>query len=321
MVKKRGVSKKLIIIFCIGGMMFLPLSVYGSTQPDDIEVDEIEVETVEGLGRIKEVLKQTPTVIQQVQKLYGQISTGDFNSAIEGILGAMGLLNPAQEAARISNSEDENNPYANPETPQEVYELQKHTAIVRSQMPQQLSQIVFSHSGQEAMARESEQLQQIQSASTQAQLGAGLAFGDLERIAQENGTYARDVGVTAGDAQSMRASQDVLKALAEQNEELSQIIAGNSEQLAYLGEIGAYQSLQLSGVNAQLAALNGKGQVLEVLMASQNYLMSQLNSTMTQQQEYQQYKDSLDHALNRNMLQMVFIPGLFPKSEGAGDGN
>ena len=68
MVKKLGVSKKLIIISCIGGMMFFPLSVYGSTQPDDIEVDEIEVETVEGLGRIKEVLKQTPTVIQQVQK-------------------------------------------------------------------------------------------------------------------------------------------------------------------------------------------------------------------------------------------------------------
>ncbi len=192
MVKKRGI-RKLIIISCIGGMMFLPLSVYGSTQPDDIEVDEIEVETVEGLGRIKEVLKQTPTVIQQVQKLYGQISTGDFNSAIEGILGAMGLLNPAQEAARISNSEDENNPYAHPETPQEVYELQKHTAIVRSQMPQQLSQIVFSHSGQEAMAIESEQIEQIQSASTQAQLGASLAFGDLERIAQENGSYARDV--------------------------------------------------------------------------------------------------------------------------------
>ncbi len=191
MVKKRGFRKKLLIIFCIGGMMFLPLSVYGSTQPDDIEVEEIEVETVEGLGRIKEVLKQTPTVIQQVQKLYGQISTGDLNSAIEGILGAMGLLNPAQEAARISNSEDENNPYANPETPQEVYELQKHTAIVRSQMPQQLSQIVFSHSGQEAMAIESEQIEQIQSASTQAQLGASLAFGDLERIAQENGLVSR----------------------------------------------------------------------------------------------------------------------------------
>ena len=38
MVKKRGVRKKLIIIFCLGGMMFFPLSVYGSTQPDDIEV-------------------------------------------------------------------------------------------------------------------------------------------------------------------------------------------------------------------------------------------------------------------------------------------
>ena len=50
MVKKRGVSKKLIIISCLGAMMFLSkpvLPAYGSTQPDDIEVEEIEVETVE----------------------------------------------------------------------------------------------------------------------------------------------------------------------------------------------------------------------------------------------------------------------------------
>jgi len=288
-----------------GILVVTPVSALGSTQTD------VEPNEVSGGATIGDVLYESPNILNEVQSIWQKISSGNLEGAIAGILGAIGLLNPAHESARISNGEDGDNPYSDPETPEEVYDLEQHTDVVRAEIPQRLSQIVFSPSGQEAMANQSAQVQEIQQVSNQAQQAASGVLSESDQIAQTSTNHAEQIQSLGESAQSADASQDVLKALAAQNNDLAQIMAGNSSQLANLGEIATYQSVQLSGINGQLTALNETGQVTQVLLASQNYLLSQVDDALGQQKEYQQYKDSLKDGLNRNMTQMVYIPGLF----------
>ncbi len=291
-------------------MVITPVSARGSTQSDS-GANTNEVVRSSTMG---DVLYESPVSVNEVQSIWQKISSGNLEGAIEGILGAIGLLNPAHESARVSNGEDGDNPYAEPETPEEVYDLEQHTEAVRSQIPQELSQVVFSPSGQEAMANQSAQVREIQEISNQAQQATNLVSQNSKQLAQTGINQAGKIKELAEEAQAANASQDVLKALAAQNEDLAQIMAGNSSQLAQLGEIGLYQSVQLNGLTAQLKALNDKGQTLEVLLASQNYLMSQVDDALGQQKEYQQYKDTLNNSLNQNMSQTVYIPGLFRES-------
>ena len=286
--KKKGISLKIMGISLVGAVLF-PLSAYSST----------EVET------------ESSTFREKAETIYSQISSGDLDSAIRGILGALGIINPAHQSQRASSSEEEENPYANPETPEEVWELEQHTDILRSKMPQKLSQIVFSAKGQEKMARESEAIKAIEEASYQATQSAYSAQNQINELVVKNIDYVNGVENKASAAQGEKASQNVLKALAEQNRDISQIMKGNSEQLGYLAQIATNQSSQLSGLSTQLTALHKNDEILKVLMGSQNYLLSQVDDALGQQKDYQQYKDSLARGLDQNASRAIFIPGLF----------
>ena len=309
MLKK--IESQVKILMISGIVVITPMSAWGSTQPDTSESPN----EVSGGSTIGDILYESPNIVDNVQSIWPKISSGNLEGAIEGILGAIGLLNPAHESVRISSGEDEDNPYANPETPEEVYDLEQHTDIVRTQIPQRLSQVVFSPSGQEAMAERNERVQEIQRVSNEAQQAASVVTIESKQIAQTSTNHGDNIQALGESAQSADASQDVLKALAAQNQDFAQIIAGNANQLANLGEIATYQSVQLSGINGQLTALNETGQVTQVLLASQNYLLSQVDDALGQQKDYQQYKDTLKNSLNRNMSQTVFIPGLFGGDE------
>lgn len=299
------VKVKAIMVCCV--LVVYPLSVQAQSEGGIKGQKEVTKQNL----TIEEVLVEAPDIISDIKRIWQKITGGNVEGAIEAILGAIGIGNPAYESTRVGSGEEEDNPYANPETPEEVYDLERHTDIVRSQIPQKLSQVVFSPEGQKMMAEETAQVEAIQRVSHQAQQAANLVYQESATIALEGKIQADKVKTLREEAKSADASQDVLKAISAQNEELAQILAGNSSQLTQLGEIGLYQSVQLNGLNAQLAALNGKAQVLEVLVSSQNYLMSQMDDAIGQQKEYQQYKDSLKNGLNRNMSQMVFIPGLY----------
>ena len=147
------IKRQVRILMISGILVVTPVSALGSTQID------VEPNEVSGGATIGDVLYESPNILNEVQSIWQKISSGNLEGAIEGILGAIGLLNPAHESARISNGEDGDNPYSDPETPEEVYDLEQHTDIVRSEIPQRLSQVVFSPSGQEAMAARSAQVQ------------------------------------------------------------------------------------------------------------------------------------------------------------------
>ena len=231
-------------------------------------------------------------------------------------MGELGLVDPAYEASRIFTDPD--NPYSNPQTPEEVYDMQRHTDIVGSKIPQELSQIVFGQEGQKALSEQSQALQEAQQASLSAQQEVVNAYQYSAQQAEQNTVYAEYVAVNSEKAQSHTVSQDVLKAIAAQNEEIAKIGAGNSAQLAQLGKAASYQAAQISAVNTNLTALNDKTQTLAVLSASQNYQAAQIYTAISHENYYEQSKDSLQQNAAYQASNLIYIPGLLPKGNSGG---
>lgn len=263
-----------------------------------------------------EVLLQVPPIISTTKDIFRSINTGNIEGAINrilGILGELGLVDPAYEATRVGTDPD--NPYSDPQTPEEVYESQRHTDIARSEVTQKVSRIVFGPLGQKNLVQQEKALQQAQQASLKGQVGVAATYQQSTVQAQQNANSASIVAAQAQKAQSANVSQDVMKALAAQNEDLAKIGAGNSAQLAHLGKATSYQSAQLSATNSQLNALNDKTQTLEILSAAQNEQASQINAAIESQKHYQQLKDSLQMSSSYQSSSLIYIPGLVSTTE------
>ncbi|MES1026197.1 hypothetical protein ABN584_25205 [Gloeocapsa sp. BRSZ] len=310
-------KKKLRRAIVFGSILtatILPFSAFASLQPINKDILPILGNNITLPENIQELLK-IPPIIDATQELFRSINSGNIKDTIDrlsGILGELGLLDPAYESTRIgteaANSTNEN-PYLHPQTPEEVYELQRHVDVVRSEIPQKLSQSVFGMQAQQALARQNEILQKAQQASLQGQQGVAATAQASAQKAQQNMAYAQNVATQARQAQSLNISQEVLKAMAMQSEELAKISAGNSTQLAQLGQAASYQSAQLSAANVQLTALNERTQSLQVLGASQNYQMAQISAGIDRQNYYQETKDSLQQNAAYQASNLVYIPG------------
>ncbi len=252
--------------------------------------------------------QEVPIVYQQTREIYADINEGDFVSAIRGILGLLGLLNPAQEAATVGTRGTEE-PYENPNTPEGVYEMQRHRDNVRAIEPQKISQGVFG-AGQVLRTFQGTQLDQAQEAAATGYQGTFDAYRSSARKAFNSSVSASKVETLAKTAQEATASQDVLKAIAAQNKELSDIGSNGSDQLSELAKTNYFQASQLLSANSQLSALNDKTQSLEMLGASQNYLSAQIKSSVNQGNYYSHRKDAAGQNAARQASTVVFIPGL-----------
>lgn len=330
MKKKKLRSSIIVTSFAL---VVLPASVYASLQPINLgatgeqtpsNLETIAEESLPVIGQKKgssltsrEVLLQVPPIVSVSQEIFRSINTGNIEGAINrilGILGQLGLLNPASESERIRTNPE--NPYSNPQTPEEVYQWQRHSDIIRSEIGQKLSQVVFGVKGQQALLQQTQAVQQAWQISQTGQRGVAATYQQSAGQAQQNVSYAKRVEAQAKKAQSAKVSQRILQALAAQNEDLAKIGSGNSAQLAYLGKAASYQSAQLSVTNSQLTALNDKTQTLEVLSASQNYQAAQINAAIERQSYYQQTKDSLQQNAAYQSSSSIYIPGLVPKGDG-----
>jgi len=238
-------------------------------------------------------------IVSTSQTIFQNISSGNFDSTVNGILGTLGqlgLIDPASQSDQIwseAMNPSSRSPYGNPQDPQGVYDLQRYVDTVGAQIPQQLSQAVFGPQGQQSLSQLTQAVQQAQQTALSGQQGVNDTYQTTVQQAQQNATQAQNVDVKAQQAQTSSVSQDILKAMATQNSDLASIGAGNSAQLSNLGRAASYQSAQLSAVNSQLTALNERGQLMEVLGASQNYQQAQTNAALEDQTHYQQLKDSL----------------------------
>ncbi len=252
--------------------------------------------------------QQVPVVYQQTSQIYEDINQGDFVSAIRGILGLLGLLNPATEAAVVGTKGSEE-PYYNPQNPEMVYERQRYRDNVRTIEPQKISQGVFAV-GQVLRRFQATQLNDAQDAAVTGYKGTFDAYSTSASKAINSSVSASNVETLSNSAQDATASQDVLKAIAAQNKDLSEIGANRSEQLSQLALTNYFQASQLLSANSQLSALNDKTQSMEVLSASENYLSAQIKSSVNQGNYYQHRKDAAGQNAVRQASTVVFIPGL-----------
>jgi hypothetical protein len=313
--KKKKLPKN-IVACCLIGVFILPASVYASTQP--IDWDSIYEDVLSNSEGEDDLLK-VPGIALKTSEIWRSINAGDTEGAIYGffgLLGELGLFDPADISARLGDgtgepgSQEGKNPYSNPKTPAQVYDLQRYTDLVRSEMSQKMSQTIFGTTGQQIRSEQAQSLQIAQSASLTAQQKTGEASKLSKEQATKNAESASKVIAESRKAQSAKASQDVLKAIAAQNADLASIGAGSSEQMAQMADSASYQSAQLSAVNAGLSALNDKTQSLEALSASQNYQLSQVDATLDHQIHYQQQKDSAQQSLVHRSSTILYIPGL-----------
>ncbi len=252
--------------------------------------------------------QEVPVVYQQTSEIYEDINEGDFVSAIRGILGLLGLLNPASEAA-VVGTRGTSDPYESPDTPEKVYETQRYRDNVRTIEPQKISQGVFGP-GQVLRRFQAQQLDDAQDAAATGYQGTRDAYRTSASKAFNSSVSASNVEILAKSAQDATASQDVFKAIAAQNKDLSDIGANRSEQLSQLTKTNYFQASQLLSANSQLSALNDKTQSMEVLSASENYLSAQIKSSVNQGNYYQHRKDAAGQNAVRQASTVVFIPGL-----------
>lgn len=318
-----------VIIASIVTAVALPASVYASTQPINSKIvgqGTLPVTKQKQGASLtgEEALRRIPSAISTTKDIFHSIGTGNIEGAINrilGILDQLGLVDPAYESARVGTDAVNpgdligDNPYSNPRTPEEVYELQRHLDTVRSEIPQKISQIVFGPQGRQTLLQQSQVVQAAQRTSLSGQQGVTDAYQESTKIAQQNVSHAENIAVQADNAKRSNVSQDVSKAIAAQNEDLAKIASGTSDQMAYLVKGLADQSAQFSAANAQLGVLNDRAQAIEVLGASQNYQMAQINDAINQQNHQQQLKDNLQQNAAYQASNLIYIPGLIPKGD------
>ncbi len=315
---------KIIIIGSLLAAVALPPCVYAAPEPIDLgttiseQTPSTTAQNSTPTTTKQQGSLQVPLIISASKQIFRSISTGDINGAISqvlGILGQMGLVDPANDAAQVAtNSGSRKNPYANPQTPEQVYDLQRHTDVVRSEDGQKLSQILFGPQGQQAAEVQLQDIESAQQVALDSQQGVADTYQDSAGQAEQSVTSANNIEAKSTEAQSKNVSQDILKAIAAQNADLGRIEAGSSTQLADLGKAASYQSAQLSAVNAGVVALNDKTQNLGVLAAAQNYQAAQINAAIDRQSHYQELKDSAQENAAYQSSSLIYIPGLVPKA-------
>jgi len=270
----------------------------------------------------REELLEVSEIVSTSENIFRDIISSDIDGALDNvsrILGQLGLPNPFEEAQQVAADalagRNGENPYANPQTPEEVYELQRYVDKVRASTPQKLSQVVFGLPGQQNLWQQQQAIGKAQRSALLGQQGATISYLKSARQARQNAAYAARVAVAASNARTANVSQDILKAIAAQNADLANVAVGQSAQLVSLGQAAFYQSAQLSAANVQLAALNDKAQTLSVLSAAQNSQAAQISAAIERQNHYQQLKDSLEKNSAYQASSSIFIPGLVPKDE------
>ena len=254
------------------------------------------------LDTINPILETTKTVITEIKG-------GSLENAIYTSLGAIGLIDPVEEANSINNAEK--SPYSNPESVESAIEQAEAADAQESQVSERLSQIIFGQKGQSAIQEQNEVIKETQQSSVESQLATAAVYEVTRDIAIDNYGNADLIAVEAEKAQAANASQDVLKAISAQNQYLAEINSGVSEQMALMTEAQIYNAVQMNGLNEQLAISNQRQQNVETFLASSNSQLSEIDRNQEEQFEREVRKENQKMSRSRYGISRVFIRGLF----------
>lgn len=267
---------------------------------------------------IEGILAQVPIVIDKSKEVIENINQGNIGNAIYGTLGVIGLIDPQEEANNTTISTD--SPYSYPETIAGVNSMGKAADTQQSQTAQRLSQIIFSEEGQEIIGEQNQVLEESQEGAMLSQEATVETYESSESISNDNLEYTDAIAEEAAEARAAKASQDVLKAIASQNEYEALIVAGLSEQVALLNESQAYNAVQMKGLNTQLTVLNQREQNMQTYFAAQTLQLSEIDNNLEQQLEITRYRNAKQVSRSRVGMTKVFIPGLFTEGEEVEEG-
>lgn len=303
-----SILQKLLILGIIVAVL-VPTSVLG--QEKNNEVREVEEEVVERNFSIEDfvrgALAVVPEVVEVAQDVIERINEGEYQDAYYSITGAIGLFDPLKEANSTSTNPESiyGTTATPPETDAEAADTQQ------SQTSQRLSQIIFSEPGQKAIAEQNEILVESQEAANLSQESTVEAYEENETIIDSNIEYGNNITDEANEAQSARASQDVLKALASQADYEAQILGGISEQIGIVAENQVYSSVQMKSLNTQLTIANQREQNIQTYLASSSLQMAEIDNNLEQQIELIKEKNEKQRLRSQVGMTTVFLPGLY----------
>ena len=279
------------------------------------DIRDVEQEVVEEYFSIEDfiegALSVVPEIIEVARDVIEQINEGEYEDAYYSVAGAIGLFDPLVEANETGTTPG--SIYGTTATPPEIDGEAADNQ--QSQISQLLSQIIFSEIGQEAIAEQNEILEESQEAANLSQESTVEAYEEHEFIVTDNIEYGNDITEEANEAQSARASQDVLKALASQADYEAQILIGISEQIGTLAESQVYSSVQMKSLNTQLTVANQREQNIQTYLASNGLQMAEIDNNLEQQIEQVKNRNERERLRSKVGMGMVYLPGLFPPDE------
>lgn len=261
------------------------------------------------LDFIEGVLSQVPVIINRSKVLVENINQDSIENIIYGAMGEIGLIDPQQEANNTAISQE--SPYSNPESTVEASQMGQASDTQQSQIAQRLSQIIFSKQGQAVIARQNQILEESQEGAMLSQEALNQTHDVSKKVMNNQIVRADDISLVAEDARSAKASQDVLKAIATQNEYAAQMSAGISEQLTLLTEAQVYSGVQMKGLNTQLTVLNQREQNMQSYFAAHNLQLSEIDNNLEQQIDTDEYHRRIKTLQAQIGITKVYIPGLF----------
>lgn len=271
--------------------------------------EEVVRENLSIIDFVEGVLAEVPVIMNRSKVLVENINQDSILNTIYTVMGEIGLIDPQQEANNTAISPE--SPYSNPKSTTEASQMGQASDSQQSQVTQRLSQITFGKQGQEIIARQNQVLKESQEGAMLSQEALLQTYGGSEEVTNDQMLRADDISLIAEDALAAEASQDVLKAIAAQNNYAAQMNAGISEQLTLLAEAQVYSGVQMKGLNTQLTVLNQREQDMQSYFAAQNLQLSEIDNNLEQQIYTDQYHRRLKTLQAQTGMTKVYIPGLF----------
>jgi hypothetical protein len=260
-------------------------------------------------------------ILKYLEKLYaayGSISTGnweDLIGVIKEAMGDLGIIDPQAASHEVSSSTYDPDAQSDgfikdPDFPEAIFDAQRSTDAVSPTIAQKLSGIVLGTQGQTILKDQSQLGADALTVSNSGLEGTVVSAKKSQESAEKSLEASKVVSDLAKESQSRQASQDILKDIAAQNGSIGQILFEKSSQNSALSASLSNQSAQLLSLQAQNRIVSDQLQVLEILSASQNQMMTEVDSTIDQQLQHNLEAERRSMMGAYESSSIVYLPGL-----------
>ncbi|HEY9824233.1 MAG TPA: hypothetical protein V6D19_02210 [Stenomitos sp.] len=255
--------------------------------------------------------------LEEIYAAYGHISSGNWQGLLDVLkdaLGEAGIIDPLAASQEVSEatfdlSDGKEGFIKNADFPEAIFDAQRSTDAITPMIAQKLSSLVLSEDGQSMLKAQGEQGAKAGSLAISGQEGVINAAKSAQDSAKESLNAAISVARKAKEAQSRQASQDILKDLAAQNGDIGEVLLHQSNQQVAEVAALANQAAQLTAIQAQSRIQSDQLQMIQMLAASQNQMLTEVDSTNDQHLQYDLEQDRRTMLGAYESSSIVYLPG------------